>query len=149
MTSKLVNTIYEAAKYLETYRPDHMDRMGYTHLFQYLSHMDSSTSLYPQVTRFDVKGEEISFQRVKECPGENGGHDQYEVYLVTVGDEATYIQVGVYYDSWDGYDYSDSVSDIKEVFPAVVTSHDYLPAEDFRLDNVEYWDTGVKGLPKP
>lgn len=147
MTTALIDDVKKAVVQLERGLPTgvHEYSERYSYFFEYLT-----DSVYgDQELPFDVDGRRISFSLAEGIEGENGGSDQYQTWLVKVDDEPIYVRVHVYYSSWDGVDFSSSSEYLEEVFPAVVKENTFLPASSFVRNNVEFRDTGVKGLRRP
>ena len=147
MATALIDNVKEVVKHLERDLPsgayEYSDK--YSYFFEYLTESVIGDGELP----FDVDGRRVSFSLAEGIEGENGGYDQYQTWLVKVDGEPIYVRVHVYYSSWDGVDFSSSSDFLEEVFPAVVKENTFLPASSFDRDNVEFRDTGVKGLRNP
>lgn len=147
MTTDLIDDVKDTVKQLEKDLPsgkyEHSYR--YSDFFEYLTDAVIGDEELP----FNVDGRRISFSLAEGIVGENGGPDQFQTWLVRVDGEPIYVRVPVYYSSWDGVDFSSSLYGLEEVFPAVVKENTFLPSSSFGRDNVEFRDTGVKGLRRP
>lgn len=147
MSTTLIDDVKEIVKKLEKDFPS--EKYEYSYRYSYFFEYLTDAVIGDEELPFNVDDKVVSFSLAEGIEGENGGSDQFQTWLVRVDGEPIYVRVSVYYSSWDGVDFSSSTYGLEEVFPAVVKENTFLPASSFGRDNVEFRDTGVKGLHHP
>lgn len=145
----LIDDVKYAARFLDDqFRngPARSEDEPAEYFFEYLSDRWAGSG---KDEEFVVEGKKFTFELVENIVGENGGADQNQVWLVRVDGEPVYVRSYVYYDSWDGADFSNATDYLAEVFPATVREEMFLMAHEFEYEGAEFRDTGVEGLSRP